>query len=362
MEDHIIKFTTNQKPLTTSISNIFIDEYLSVAHPTFILVYIFFYRHSIDVKEEMTIKLASDILKVLESDIIKAFKYWQDECLINLIIEDDNVSLEFLEVVSKLEVPKEIEVEVKKVATEEVKTYKPIIMETRPQYSVQELEIYKIQSTEIQKLFSVAEQTLGKLLNYNDLSVLFSLYDWLRLPVEVIEILLVYCEENNHRNMRYIEKAAIDWAENEINTVSKARDYIKLFSTDYREILKAFGQGSRNPTTSEIRYMKKWLHEYIMPIEIILEACDKTMMQIGQPKFSYADTILEKWNKDDMKTLEKIKISEEQFYKNKEVKASTKKVSESKPNRFSNFKQREWDFDELEKLERKYLENELKNN
>jgi DnaD/phage-associated family protein len=349
MEEQIINLKMEEKTSSTNISNKFIDEYLTVSNPTFVLVYIFFYRHCFSGTGVINKEFASSKLNILESDIINAFKYWEKEGLLNINYAE-GFSIEFLEVKSKIKATNE------QVPKEEV-VKKVITLETRPQYAVQELEMIKNQSEEVQKLFSLAEETLSKMLNFNDLSVLFSLYDWLGLPLKVIEILLKYCQENNSRNMRYIEKVAIDWAENGINTIEKAEEHLRVFNKDYREILKAFGQNSRNPTTSEINYMKKWLFEINMPLEIVLEACDKTIMQIGQPKFSYADKILTKWDKENMKTIEKIRESEEAFYKSKEEKVlENKKISKPKSNRFANFEQRNYDFEEMERLVQKKLE------
>ena len=44
------------------------------------------------------------------------------------------------------------------------------------------------------------------MLSQQDMSLLFSFYDWLGLPMEVIELLLSYCTASGHTGMRYIEK------------------------------------------------------------------------------------------------------------------------------------------------------------
>ena len=97
----------------------------------------------------------------------------------------------------------------------------------------------------VKGLFISAQTHLGKLLSQNDMSMIFSFYDWLRLTPEVIEILLAYCVEGGHRNMNYIEKVAISWAEEGIDSPKKALDYMKLRRNGYREIMAAFGQKGR---------------------------------------------------------------------------------------------------------------------
>lgn len=342
----------------TYLPNTFIDKYLSEVHPTYCTVYIYSFRHSFNNRISISIKDIAAKFKILESDIVNIWKYWKSQNLVEVLLDDNNnINIEFLS-------EKQDNISYTKEITPVIKT-KTILIDNKPIYSPKELAMYKDNYTEIDHLFSVAESTLGKLLSSNDLSTVFSFYDWLRLPVDVIEVLLNYCSQNNHRNIRYIEKVAIDWAENNINTKEAAYEHINTFNKDYREILKALGQGSRNPTPKEIEFMKKWLNVYNFPLFIILEACDKTIMQLGKPKFSYIDKILEQWSNKNVKTIEDIKYIENSFYKAKESNSkitNNKNMSEPQPkkSKFVNYEQRTRDYDELEKLAQEHLRNNLK--
>lgn len=344
----------------TYLPNTFIDNYMPEAHPAYCTVYIYSFRHSFNNRISISIKDTAAKFKILESDVVNAWQYWKSKKLVELTLDDNNnINIEFLS--NK----KEVISSTKEIAP--VQKTKTILIDNKPIYSPKELEMYKDNYVEISQLFSTAESALGKMLSSNDLSTVFSFYDWLRLPVDVIEILLNYCSKNNHRNIRYIEKVAIDWAENNINTKELAYEYITTFNKDYREILKALGQGSRNPIASEIVFMKKWLNELNMPLNIILEACDKTMMQIGKPQFTYIDRIIEGWHKQNVKTIEDIKHIETNYYKAKEHNNKNKKnsyLSESQPkkSKFVNYDQRTRDYDELERLAQERLINNLKGN
>ena len=39
----------------------------------------------------------------------------------------------------------------------------------------------------------------------------------------------------------------------------------------------------------------RWFRDYSFPVDIVLEACDRTMRTIHQPSFEYADKILKDW-------------------------------------------------------------------
>lgn len=354
MSDKNIKFNINQKFLTTPIPNIFIDEYLTAPYPIFVLVYIFFYKHCMNGSLDISIKSASDKLNVLESDILKAFEYWSKEGLINIGNSDKEFLIEFLEVKSKLHDKSN------KQNSYINTTLSPINLNERPNYLLQELEVYKNQNEDIQNLFNLAENTLGKLLKYEELSIIFGLYDWLRLPIDVIKTLFEHCHNNNIRNFRYIEKIAIDWAENKIDTIDKANTHITSFNTNYRGILKALGI-NRNPAPAEIKFMDKWLNEYNMPLVVILEACDRTIIETSAPSIKYLDRILLKWNERNIKTLEKVKEADIIFNEEKQNKNINKNINKksNKSNKFINFTQRNLNFELLEKLEREKLEDDL---
>lgn len=336
-----ISIKTTEERLSTPIPNWFIDNYLNGVNPTFIVVYLFYFRYSYSGKNTPSTEKAADILGILESDIIKAFKYWESVDVLKLSEGEGYLCINFLE--PSLESKK----------TQPVPK-KNININSIPQYSVKELEIYQSSSHEIDKLFKFAEQQLGTLLKYSDLNTLFGLYDWLKLPLDVIHILISYCASADKRNMNYIQSIAIDWAEKGINTPEKANAHITTFKKDYREILKALGLSKYDPAPIQIEFMDRWLKEYNMPLEVILEACDKCVIS-GKGDFRYCEGIVKVWHEKGIKTIEDVKKHEERF-KSEESTSKRTKAKKPKANRFANFPQREWDFDKIEEAGRKELD------
>lgn len=241
------------------------------------------------------------------------------------------------------------------------KTEKPqpkLISSTRPDYSPAELAVYMQKSESMKKLFQSAQQKLGKMLNQNDMSLLFSFHDWLGLPVDVIELLLSYCTANGPCGMRYIEKVALGWAEEGITTEEKAVEYIELRKTGFRSIMQAFGQ-NRLPVAAEENYMKKWLQEYKLPMDVVKMACEKTVLQTGKASFAYADKILASWKAAGVKNMEDVTALDQAFLAKKAQNTPTEQTAtqpKSKQNRFINYTQSEWNFEELERLEREQRE------
>jgi len=218
----------------------------------------------------------------------------------------------------------------------------------KPSYSNEEIASMTDEKPLYKDLIYITGKYLGKILNQNDLSTLISFHDWLGLPFEVIEWLIEYCASNNHRNMRYIEKVALEWADLGIDSLEKAKQQTEVFNKSYFSIKKALGLGDKNPVAFEIKFMDKWLKDYAFDLSIILEACNRTMMQAPSASFQYADKILSHWKKANVHTLKDIELLDKEHESQKSSsKAGIKK--EPSNNKFINFEQREYDYDSIEK-------------
>lgn len=340
----------------TAVSNLFIDEYLPGAEPFYVSVYIYALRMS-RAGNAFDLNTLSDVFGADEADVAFAWEYWEKTGLVK-IISKPSYEIAFIE--SPAAQPKAITV-IKPVEAEDEKEAEAVRTSATQSYSVEEIERISQNSESVRYLLKMAEKMLGKPLTYNEMNLFIGFYDWLSLPVEVIEVILDYCVSNNRKNGRYMEKVALDWADNGIKTVEDAEAYIKTFNTDYREIMKSFGLGRRDPSPKESAYMRKWLKELKMPLELVTEACGKTVLQTGQPKFSYADKILVSWHENDVSTLEEALALEAEFRKNGErsdpLKAAVRRKTAKTKSRFANYEGRDWDYTTLEKLAQDYVEN-----
>jgi len=355
-----IKPSKKQDPALTPIPNIFFDDYMPKANPTYASVYLLGYRLFYHGVTEVSNRALAEKLNLLASDVRRAWLYWAEEKLVCLHNDDgEDYDVEFLPLAAVSAPP------VKEEATAKRAAGSPV-MAVRPDYNVDELTKQAESSDEVRRLFSVAEKLFGKPLHYTELNALLGFYDWMKMPIAVIEIMLEYCLSNGHKSWRYIEKVALDWTDNGIETAEAAEAYIHLYNGDYREIMKAFGQSRRDPTPKEVGFMKKWIAEYKMPVALITAACDRTVAQLGQPKFSYADTILTDWFEKDARTMEAVDALEESFRKGKMAEQTAKAEKRAAPaarpakNRFNNYTGRTWDYEKLERLAQERLEKSLK--
>lgn len=297
-----------------NISNEFIEKELPLAPPLYVSIYLM--TQALEGADAAKI---AEKLNILESDVVRAWQYWQER-----------------------ETTKTLD-----------STQPRVYLEQRPEYGVAELSEY-MKHQDMKELLQTAQRKLGKPMTQQDISMIFGFYDWLGFPLDLIEVLLSYCVSDGFKGMRYIEKVAMAWAEEGINTVEKAAQYIEMRKTGFHAIMRAFGQSGRMPVDGEEAYMKKWLKEYELPLDVIKLACERTVMQTGKVSFAYADSILRKWKSAGVKTTDDIETLDRAFAAKKAVRSNDPKptVAAPKQNRFINYTQRQWDFDKLEKLQR----------
>ena len=147
--------------------------------------------------------------------------------------------------------------------------------------------------------------------------------------------------------MHYMDKVALRWSEEKITSIEQAKENTALRSKVYYGVMKAFGITGRKFVDAEIAYIRKWTGEYNFDLSIIQEACSRTIAATNQPNFKYADSILSHWHKSQVQTVENIKRLDEEFSKSKKTALATVTVNR---NKFNNFDQREYDYDQLERM------------
>lgn len=311
----------------TILSNSFIDNFMPEANGEFVKVYIYLLRTLSNAPVSFSLEQMADRLLCTERDILRALKYWAKVNLLSLSYTPDK-KLCGITLLSP-SVPEEVPVE------------KPAALTPD---RVKELK----QNEDIIQLLYIAEQYLGKTLTSTEMQKILFFYDGLHFSADLIEYLIEYCVSRNHKSMRYIETVALAWAKDGITTVQMAKDSTSRYSREYFTILKSLGITGRNPVDTEITLMDTWMKSYGFSMEIIQEACSRTVLQTGQSSFQYADKILSGWKKKNVHHLDDIQALDAEHQKRKQEKASAHRTS-SAPNRFNNFHQREYDFEEYEK-------------
>ena len=332
---------------STWIENDFIDNYMARANGEYVKVYLFLLRHLQNPCTTVTISAIADCLENTEKDILRALKYWEKEGLISLTYDSDNE----IEGISMGDESTEICEEVKVEEPEVVIEPTPVVMqeevvEEKPVPKTSNIEQFKNRK-ELKSLLFIAEQYLGKTLSGTDIEAITYFYDTLHFSADLVEYLIEYCVENGHKSMHYIQKVALAWSEEHITTVEQARNSSKFYNKNCYSILNAFGIKGRAAAAPELAYIKKWTEEYGFSLDLIIEACNRTMAKLHQPSFEYTDSILKKWIASNVHHLSDLKRLDSAHRQ-----TVVRRRAETKPvvkNKFNNFEGRTYDYDSLEK-------------
>ncbi|SHJ41277.1 DnaD domain protein [Hespellia stercorisuis] len=335
----------------TIISNDFIDHCMIKANGEFVKVYLFLLRHLNDPCSNLTIATIADCLDNTEKDILRAFKYWEKEGLFHLERDADQkiigVELEKAPVLacagSAPTEPVHSLPSPKSEACMSPATDSPITPEAAPQKAIA-LDSFKAQK-ELKSLLFIAEQYLGKTLTKTDIETITYFYDGLGFSADLIEYLIESCVENGHKSIHYIQKVALSWSDSHIHTVEDAKARALTYNKNCYTVLNAFGIKGRAPAPAEVAYINKWTGEYGFSLDIVQEACARTISVTHQPSFEYTDTILKRWFENNVHHLTDISALDAAYQKSKQSKKASGKKAVTKSN---NFEGRTYDMDSLE--------------
>lgn len=384
-----ITLHTESKTAATCVPNAFIDNFMADANGEFVKIYLYLLR-CMNSAEDFSIARMADKFEHTEKDIARALKYWEKMHILKLEYDADNRlsgiclldsnpeyeeepdddltdSLSELLSGSMEHTARSTEQEAGFAVLEEASeppAAAPMQMEApsmipeeeavRPSYSSDEIMLFQ-QNEDVQDLMFIAEKYLGRTLNPSDINAILYWHETLHFSIDLIEYLIEYCVDKGHRSIRYMDKVAIAWADARITTVEQAKKSSGQHSQTYYGVMKAFGISGRNLVEFEMEFIDKWTKTFGFSMDIIGEACKRTIQAIHQPSFDYADSILVNWNKNHVQSLQDIAVLDSAYQKNKAAKstipssrAGAAKGTAAK-NRFTNYPQRSYDYAELEK-------------
>lgn len=393
----------------TTVSDIFIDQYMPKANGEFVKVYLYLLRATGSGAGIATISEIADHFSNTEADIIRALNYWASEGILQLQTGADGqiigVNLCSLSVSGMQAAQSNIQSTLadnaaqnnlqngvvnnatqnnfqnsvvnnaaQNISTVNTRMHDSVVEKLKSQtpdkaassqkeYTLDEIKEFR-KNPDISELFFIIETYLKHTLSSTDTNMVLYWLDELHFSTDLVEYLVEYCITKGHSSLRYMNKVALGWADAGIKTVDQAKDDAAAHSQIYYSVMKALGITGRNLVDSEVSLINKWVGEYGFDIELVKAACSKTISAIQKPSFEYTDSILANWRKKDVHTLKDVEVLDANFAKANKASATGSSQStnaangSSKPksnnssskNKFNNFNQRNNDYDKLEKL------------
>ena len=348
---------------TTLVSNSFIDNYIPQMNEAQIKVYLYLLR-CIGANMPVSVPSIADNFNYIENDVLRSLRSLDAMGLISVELDPQKGGEEAIRSIFVNDCvewgPRRTQnlqsgmgsssVKASEPVTDHGLVIPPMVSATSHFFTAEQLTQFKERS-DVQRLIYVAEQLLGKTLSADEMNTLLYIFENLGFPVELIEFLVEHCVSCGGKNIKYIETVALEWHKKGITDLQSARLCVgagRHYKDGYK-VLKALGITNRSLISDDMAYVNKWLDDYGMQLEVVLEACSRTIKTINKPSLAYTDGILSKWNKNGVKRMEEIKAADEAFAASRKSAEETKKAlqPQGSRNRFKNFDERDDDMDAL---------------
>ncbi|MBQ9083946.1 MAG: DnaD domain protein [Clostridia bacterium] len=332
-----------------------VDDHLKLAGSAQLKVLLWVLRHAGTMNEAETIGKA---LGLSRADVCDAMQYWTEAGL--LVADDGTLTPPAAEPAPP---PKAADVPAPSPAAEVEKPVQPAPPATppseepadpKPRRTLRPRQLSTLEVTEringtdeIRYMIDAAESIFARPLTTPEMGALVNLHDWDGLPSDVIIMIIQYALSNGKCNMSYIEKMAVSWAAEGINTHEKAEAKVRWLderNAAWNRISRLFGIEKRPPSAAESEAVTRWITEWKFTDDMLREAYNRCVDSTGKVKFNYINKILERWFKQNLRTLQDVRAENER----KPEKTTSDARPAGKPQ--APAKDQSYDLDDFEKM------------
>lgn len=188
-------------------------------------------------------------------------------------------------------------------------------------------------SHELNRLIRIAgEKYYQKEIYYAQARSLVWMYEYLGLPLEVIQILLQYCKDTGKiHQQKYIDSVALGWYEDEIFTAEAAEQRVSQlmeFYTYQNYICRIFELDAK-PTKNQKEFIEIW-QSMSFTEELLKYARDLSVEATGKVNFKYIHSILGEWHDTNITELSDAEKKHDEYIK--AYSAKNKKGKKNKKN------------------------------
>ncbi len=261
------------------------------------------------------IKKLAKLISCPESDVKDAISFWRGAGVIDVLDGEARSEVE----VEKQEktIPatqKQSENNIPKAEKKDDESVKKIKRSSElPRYTSEELAGILESREDIVSLINESQNIIGKVFNLKEISVIIGLIDYLGLDSEYVLILLTYCVSIDKKSLHYIESTAFSLYDAGVTEPAQLTEEIRrreLAASSEGQIRRIFGIGTRAFTSKEKKFIYSWLNDMRYTVEIITRAYEVAANATGKASFPYTNAVLERWNSENLRTLEEIEVAD----------------------------------------------------
>lgn len=330
----------------TTIDNIFIDIYMPMSNGLNVSIYLLGYRYACDSSSSPKFNntYLSKTLNVPLSDVLAAWDFWESKGIVKKhksnSIDEFDFSIEFLDL--------------KKIYIENILS---------PNNSIKSNVNNIVSANEdqnIRRMFNSINKVIGRFLDPNERIEILDMMNKYNMSTDMILCAYEYVKDKSggSKPVRYIEGIIRNWYDSNLYTPEEVKESFAMRNERYMIYKTIFSElgFSRQPSKSEKDTMDSWIDKMNLDIELILEACSKSK-NVSNPSIAYINGILKSWNEKNIKNLDDLRKSEEEFKSQKKSIQKTNVKQNAQANnypktKFHNFDETftKYSPEELEKL------------
>ena len=294
-----------------------VERCLKEANESQLKIYLYLLKNG---EKNPTVSSIADYFNYSEQDVKRALRFWNDKTVAGQNTAGGNV-VEF---------------------------------SGKPTYSKEKIAQF-MGKPDVGQLLFIAEQYMGRPIRPDEVTSILYIYDELGFGTDLVEYLLEYCISNNKKSFRSIEAVANEWKEAGVGTLAAAKKLTRHVPKEMKAVMEALGfPKDRQPVEAEVAYVRRWTERYGYGMDIIGEACARTVLATGKPSLRYANGILKGWHDANVTKPEDIIALDEEFHKNnmkEAIPASSARADKKKASagKFRNFSERQYDYEALMK-------------
>lgn len=313
-----------------SIPNIFIDIFMPMADGLYVKVYLLGYKNACDpsCNPKFNNNSIAKNLNIPLSDVIIAWKFWAKKGIIKMHknegSDDFDYSVEFLDL-------KKLYLENIPVNTKSIKSNSDSIVSAS-------------ENPSIRNMFNSINQIIGRYLDPGEKLNILDIINKYNMNCDMIVYAYQHAKDStgSSKPVKYVESIIRNWYDSNFYTPEDVKNSFNLKSERYSLYKTIFNELGffRNPSKSEKETIDKWIDNYEMDIELILEACSKSK-NVSNPSITYIDGVIKSWNSKYIKNLDDLKKHEDsttpKITKSKNISNTSNNAIGYKKTKFHNF-------------------------
>lgn len=320
----------------TCVPDYFIDEYMAEANGEYVKIYLYILRSLSRTTSGFSISKIADDLDHTQKDVKKALRYWEKAGLLNLEYDDDKelcgIYLKDPTIEDSIDYFED---------SDFTPGLAPVLVQPAPSV----LETNHTVDKDLQEVLYLAEKLLNHPLSSNNVERIIFWHDSMNFDWDLVEYIIETSCDNANGSFSYMETMASNYAKEGVRTVEQAKEMTNAYLSVNFAVKRAFGISGRMLGNKEIEFVNRWTREYGFSSEIIIEACNRTLLKLNNPSFDYTDSILSNWYNSGVKSIDDIAVLDERHVHSKNSRNSKTKSKAS----FKNFPERDdYDYKELE--------------